>query len=82
LLGPPSGGLVERVRELYKHNPSDVRFLIPVLHGLHKNEVLAALPYFIKLSPNLVRGVFDRLLLSFRGKITYTFVYYPIRSYK
>ncbi|CAI8001683.1 Symplekin [Geodia barretti] len=64
---PPSGGLVERVRELYKHNPSDVRFLIPVLHGLHKNEVLAALPYFIKLSPNLVRGVFDRLLLSFRG---------------
>ena len=35
-IGPPSSGLVERVRELYKHNPSDVRFLIPVLHGLRK----------------------------------------------
>jgi symplekin len=58
---------VGRVRELYKHNPSDVRFLIPVLHGLQKNEVVAALPKFIKLSANLVRSVFDRLLLSYKG---------------
>ena len=34
--GTPSIGLVGRVRELYKNNPSDVRFLIPVLHGLQK----------------------------------------------
>lgn len=33
---PPSADLVERVRELYNQNPSDVRFLIPVLHGLQK----------------------------------------------
>ncbi len=33
---PPSAELVQRVRELYQRNSSDVRFLIPVLHGLKK----------------------------------------------
>ena len=33
---PPSPELVKRVRELYHRNSSDVRFLIPVLHGLQK----------------------------------------------
>lgn len=33
---PPSAELVKRVRELYHRNSSDVRFLIPVLHGLQK----------------------------------------------
>ena len=32
----PSVELVKRVREMYNRNPSDVRFLIPVLHGLQK----------------------------------------------
>ena len=32
----PSPELVRRVRELYQRNASDVRFLIPVLHGLQK----------------------------------------------
>ena len=32
----PSPELVRRVRELYQRNSSDVRFLIPVLHGLQK----------------------------------------------
>jgi len=32
----PSAELVRRVRELYQRNSSDVRFLIPVLHGLQK----------------------------------------------
>ena len=32
----PSAELVKRVRELYTRNSSDVRFLIPVLHGLQK----------------------------------------------
>ena len=36
LSAPPSPELVKRVRELYHRNSSDVRFLIPVLHGLDK----------------------------------------------
>lgn len=64
---PPSPELVRRVRELYMRNSSDVRFLIPVLHGLHKQEVIAALPKFIRLSPTLVKSVFDRLLVSYKG---------------
>lgn len=35
----PSAELVERVRDLYNSRISDVRFLIPVLNGLTKNEV-------------------------------------------
>ena len=118
----PSAELVKRVRELYTRNSSDVRFLIPVLHGLQKvrslshtkglvchlpllknlaptarvivgrkeaycwsldrykesmfcllslqQEVISALPKFIKLSPSLVKGVFDRLLVSYKGMCT------------
>jgi len=36
LVASPSAELVRRVRELYQRNSSDVRFLIPVLHGLQK----------------------------------------------
>ena len=34
-----------------------------------QQEVISALPSFIKLSPNLVKGVFDKLLISFKGKV-------------
>ncbi|EFA02993.1 Symplekin-like Protein [Tribolium castaneum] len=60
--GPPSAQLVQRVRELYHTRVSDVRFLIPVLNGLSKKEVIAALPKLIKLNPVVVREVFNRLL--------------------
>ncbi|XP_063228750.1 symplekin isoform X2 [Bacillus rossius redtenbacheri] len=59
---PPSSELVERVRELYHTRVSDVRFLIPVLNGLTKKEVVAALPKLIKLNPVVVKEVFNRLL--------------------
>lgn len=59
---PPSIELVTRVRELYQTRVSDVRFLIPVLNGLPKKEVLSALPKFIKLNPVVVKEVFNRLL--------------------
>lgn len=36
ILAAPSPELVKRVRELHQRNSSDVRFLIPVLHGLQK----------------------------------------------
>ncbi|KAH0548751.1 symplekin [Cotesia glomerata] len=59
---PPSAELVSRVRELYQTRVSDVRFLIPVLNGLTKQEVIAALPKLIKLNNIVVKEVFNRLL--------------------
>lgn len=61
---PPSEELVNRVKELYQSRVSDVRFLIPVLSGLSKNEIFNALPHLIKLNPNVVKEVFNRLLGS------------------
>ncbi|KAK7069039.1 hypothetical protein SK128_025268 [Halocaridina rubra] len=58
---PPSDALVCRVRELYNRRVSDVRFLIPVLTGLSKKEVIAVLPKLIKLNPHVVKEVFNRL---------------------
>lgn len=55
--------LVSRVRELYQTRVSDVRFLIPVLNGLTKKEVIAALPKLIKLNPIVVKEVNIILLL-------------------
>ncbi|GAB0092927.1 Symplekin [Sergentomyia squamirostris] len=59
---PPTPELVARVRELYQNKVSDVRLLIPVLSGLTKKEILAALPRFIKLNPVVVKEVFNRLI--------------------
>jgi symplekin len=61
---PPSPELVARVRDLYHKRVPDVRFLIPVLNGLTKKEVVAALPKLIKLNPVVVKEVFNRLLGS------------------
>ncbi|ODN04325.1 Symplekin [Orchesella cincta] len=58
----PSADLVSRVRNLYAKRVSDVRFLIPVLNGLTKQEILTALPKLIKLNPVVVKEVFNRLL--------------------
>ncbi|KAK7938807.1 hypothetical protein WMY93_002133 [Mugilogobius chulae] len=59
---PPSLELVERVRDLYHKRVPDVRFLIPVINGLEKSEVIQALPKLIKLNPIVVKEVFNRLL--------------------
>jgi symplekin len=59
---PPSSELVSRVRDLYQKRVPDVRFLIPVLNGLSKKEVISALPKLIKLNPIVVKEVFNRLL--------------------
>lgn len=50
------------MRDLYHKRVSDVRFLIPVLTGLSKKEVVSALPKLIKLNPVVVKEVFNRLL--------------------
>lgn len=58
---PPSLELVSRVRDLYHRRVQDVRFLIPIITGLSKREVIAALPELIKLNPTVVKEVFHRL---------------------
>lgn len=70
-LGAPTPELVERVKELYQKRVSDVRFLIPVLNGLDKFQVIAVLPKLITQSPNVVKEVFNRLLGSFQRKLFY-----------
>ena len=46
--------LLVNVKGLYKEN-GDVRFLIPVLSGLSKSEILDALPKLVKLTPELCK---------------------------
>ncbi|KAI1301500.1 Symplekin [Halotydeus destructor] len=58
----PSTELVSRVRDLYHKRVPDVRFLIPVLNGLSKREVIAELHKLIKLNPVVVKEVFNKLL--------------------
>lgn len=58
----PSIDLVNKVRNLYATKLPDVRFLIPILTGLTKAEIIAALPQLIKLSNAVVKEVFNRLL--------------------
>ncbi|CAF2714412.1 unnamed protein product [Rotaria sp. Silwood2] len=67
---PPSHEIVEIIRDLYYKRISDVRLLIPVLTGLEKSEIINALPKFIKLSPPVVKEVFNRLLDSSRTSQT------------
>ncbi|KAM7441739.1 hypothetical protein ABFA07_009277 [Porites harrisoni] len=63
----PTAELVKRVKELYHKRVSDVRFLIPVLTGLKKQEIIAVLPKLIKQSPSVVKEVFNRLLGCFHS---------------
>ncbi|KAM4696875.1 symplekin [Rhinophrynus dorsalis] len=67
---PPSPELVKRVRDLYQKRLPDVRFLIPVLNGLDKKEVIQALPKLIKLNPIVVKEVFNRLLGTQHGEVS------------
>lgn len=54
--------MVEKVKNLYHTKLGDVRILIPIVNYLNKKEVIAALPKFMKLNPQLVKDVFMRLL--------------------
>jgi symplekin len=63
----PTPALVEKVRDLYETRFPDVRFLIPVLNGLSKKEIVHALPKLIKLNPVVVQQVFSRLLNTANG---------------
>ena len=58
----PSPELVEKVKILYEERVDDVRFLIPVLTGLSKNEIIQTLPKLIQQNVAVVKEVFIRLL--------------------
>jgi len=58
----PSPELVEKVKILYEEKVEDVRFLIPVLTGLSKREIIQTLPKLIQLSAPVVKTSFNRLL--------------------
>lgn len=47
---------------MYQTKFSDVRVLIPIVNYLNKKEVIAALPKFTKLKPQLMKNVLIRLL--------------------
>lgn len=64
----PSAQLVDKVRILYRERVPDVRFLIPVLNGLQKQEVVQSLPKLIQLSPGVVKEVFHRLMVAGQNK--------------
>ncbi|KAF7493381.1 Symplekin [Sarcoptes scabiei] len=61
---PPSLLLVQSVKNLYQKSVFDVRFLIPVLCGFSKLEIIEILPQLIKLNPTVVKEVFNRLLIA------------------
>ncbi|TPP55901.1 Symplekin [Fasciola gigantica] len=58
----PPASLVDRVYRLYSERVHDVRCLIPILVGLSKQEVIAALPRLILLNEKVVKEVLTRLL--------------------
>ncbi|OTF72781.1 Symplekin-like protein, partial [Euroglyphus maynei] len=62
----PSAKLVACVKDLYQKQKrvTDVRFLIPVLSGFTKREIIEILPQLIKLNPNVIKEVFNRILVS------------------
>lgn len=57
----PHPELVKRVRDLY-YKVSDVRLLIPIINGLSKQEIIAAMPKLLRLNPVVIKEVFKRIL--------------------
>eukprot|EP00041_Stephanoeca_diplocostata_P015144 m.287076 g.287076 ORF g.287076 m.287076 type:complete len:1034 (+) comp19944_c0_seq1:281-3382(+) len=59
----PTHVLMVAVRSAYVAT-QDARYLISILRGMSKNEILEALPRLVSLRENLVKAVFNRLLGS------------------
>lgn len=60
---PPTHQLIAAVRTVYVRT-QDARYLISILQGMNKNEIIEALPRLVSLRENLVKEVFNRLLGS------------------
>lgn len=59
---PPTVEFVEKVRILHQTKIKDVRILVPIVSFLSKKEIIAELPMFLKLNPQILKEVFMRLL--------------------
>lgn len=58
----PNAELVRCVRDVYMHRVSDVRLIVPIINGLSRADVLAALPRLLKLAEPVVKETLGRLL--------------------
>ena len=66
----PSAELVAKVKKLYEDRVKDVRFLIPVLNGLSKMEMIQYLPQLIQCQTAVVKEVFMRVFSNNRGPMS------------
>eukprot|EP01135_Chromosphaera_perkinsii_P009883 Nk52_evm13s1945 gene=Nk52_evmTU13s1945 len=60
----PSKELVDKVKSLYYQRVEDVRFLLPILSGLEKSEILNVLPKLISGTEAFVKEAIRRLLTT------------------
>lgn len=59
----PTPEIVEAVMKFYKETSQDARFLIPILYGLTKAEIISYLPSLVQQLPSpLLKSVIHRLL--------------------
>ncbi|KAL3314447.1 hypothetical protein Ciccas_006935 [Cichlidogyrus casuarinus] len=58
----PPKTVVDCVRRLYSQRNPEIRCLLPVVIGLTRTEVLAALPSIVQLQDRLVKEIISRLL--------------------
>ena len=64
----PTPEIVEKVKKLYEEREiDDVRFLIPIINGLTKSEIIQVLPKLILMKTDVVTEVFHRILKSDQG---------------
>ncbi|VUZ55106.1 unnamed protein product [Hymenolepis diminuta] len=58
----PPKEVVDRMRWLYRERANDVRFIVPVIVGLSKQEVIELLPRIFQLNETYIKEVISRLL--------------------
>nr|CDS27489.1 symplekin [Hymenolepis microstoma] len=58
----PPKEVVDRMRWLYRERANDVRFIVPVIVGLTKQEVIELLPRIFQLNEAYIKEVISRLL--------------------
>lgn len=58
----PPKEVVDRMRWLYRERTNDVRFIVPVIVGLSKQEVIELLPRIFQLNETYIKEVISRLL--------------------
>jgi len=58
----PSQAIVDTVLKLYREQVHDARFLIPILYGLPRDDIIGYLPELVQLPSPLLKSVVQRLL--------------------